>query len=133
MIFFNQQEPDDWDVLTGLMIITTTILLFCGGCSQKINTSVTKVEELIKSAPVVETELSENEPLNINFSDDSETASEGDNIYIVSTWETNRECLSRIANEMYGDALLWPKIYEANRDIIQDPDLIYPGQRLIIP
>jgi len=43
------------------------------------------------------------------------------------------DSLSRIAKREYGDAQKWPKIYEANRNIIKDPDLIYPGQELRIP
>lgn len=43
------------------------------------------------------------------------------------------DSLSRIAQRQYGDAQKWPKIYEANRNIIKDPDLIYPGQELRIP
>jgi len=41
--------------------------------------------------------------------------------------------LSKIASGQYGDAQKWRRIYEANRDLIRDPDLIYPGQRLRIP
>ena len=43
------------------------------------------------------------------------------------------DSLSRIAKREYGDANSWKRIYEANRDIIKDPDLIYPGQTLKIP
>jgi hypothetical protein len=43
------------------------------------------------------------------------------------------DSLSKIAKRQYGDAQKWPKIYEANRNIIKDPDLIYPGQELRIP
>jgi nucleoid-associated protein YgaU len=43
------------------------------------------------------------------------------------------DSLSKIAKREYGDAQKWPKIYEANRAIIKDPDLIYPGQELRIP
>jgi nucleoid-associated protein YgaU len=43
------------------------------------------------------------------------------------------DSLSKIAKEQYGDASKWRKIYEANRDLIKDPDLIYPGQSLRIP
>ena len=43
------------------------------------------------------------------------------------------DSLSRIAKREYGDANAWNRIYEANRDIIKDPDLIYPGQTLEIP
>lgn len=43
------------------------------------------------------------------------------------------DSLSKIAKREYGDAQKWPMIYEANRNIIKDPDLIYPGQELRIP
>ena len=43
------------------------------------------------------------------------------------------DSLSKIAQRAYGDARKWRKIYEANKDLIKDPDLIYPGQSLRIP
>jgi len=43
------------------------------------------------------------------------------------------DSLSKIAKREYGDANAWNRIYEANRDIIKNPDLIYPGQNLKIP
>lgn len=43
------------------------------------------------------------------------------------------DSLSRIAKEVYGSAAKWPLIYEANRDTIQNPDLIHPGQVLRLP
>jgi nucleoid-associated protein YgaU len=43
------------------------------------------------------------------------------------------DSLSKIAKREYGDAQKWRQIYEANRDQIKDPDLIYPGQVLTIP
>jgi nucleoid-associated protein YgaU len=43
------------------------------------------------------------------------------------------DSLSKIAQHVYGKASLWEKIYEANRDHIKDPDLIYPGQVLRLP
>jgi nucleoid-associated protein YgaU len=43
------------------------------------------------------------------------------------------DSLSKIAQKHYGNGNLWRKIYEANRDQIKDPDLIHPGQKLIIP
>jgi nucleoid-associated protein YgaU len=36
-------------------------------------------------------------------------------------------------DDIYGDAYMWPRIYRANRDAIQDPDLIYPQQKLTVP
>jgi nucleoid-associated protein YgaU len=43
------------------------------------------------------------------------------------------DSLSKIAKREYGDAGKWRTIYEANKDQIKDPDLIYPGQELRVP
>ena len=43
------------------------------------------------------------------------------------------DSLSKIAKEYYGDAMKYPEIFEANREVIKDPDLIYPGQKIRIP
>lgn len=43
------------------------------------------------------------------------------------------ESLSKIAKEMYGDAMKYPVIFEANRPMLSHPDKIYPGQVLVIP
>ncbi len=56
-------------------------------------------------------------------------------IYTVGTWQRDRDCLWNIAarRDVYNDPWKWKRIYRANEDKITDPDLIYPGQRLIIP
>ena len=38
-----------------------------------------------------------------------------------------------IASERYGSGFLFVKLFEANRDAIRDPDLIYPGQVFAVP
>ena len=43
------------------------------------------------------------------------------------------DSLSKIAKRELGDANKWKAIYEANRDKIQDPDRIHPGQVLNLP
>jgi nucleoid-associated protein YgaU len=43
------------------------------------------------------------------------------------------DSLSKIARREYGDANKWRMIYEANKDLINDPDLIFPGQKLNVP
>lgn len=43
------------------------------------------------------------------------------------------DSLSHIAKALYGSANKWHAIFEANRDQIDDPDLIKPGQVLKIP
>ncbi len=41
--------------------------------------------------------------------------------------------LSKIARNHYGDSSKWRVIYEANRDLISNPNQIWPGQVLVIP
>jgi len=43
------------------------------------------------------------------------------------------DTLSKIAKHHYGDANKWRKIFDANTDILKDPDRIFPGQVLKIP
>jgi nucleoid-associated protein YgaU len=43
------------------------------------------------------------------------------------------DSLSKIAKELYGDAMKYPVIFEANKPMLKDPNLIYPGQTLRIP
>ncbi len=43
------------------------------------------------------------------------------------------DSLSKIAKRFYGDALKWPTLFEANKEVIQNPDLIYPGQKIRVP
>ena len=38
-----------------------------------------------------------------------------------------------IARERYGDGVLYVQVFEANRDRIRNPDLIYPGQVFVLP
>ena len=43
------------------------------------------------------------------------------------------DSLSKIAKHFYGDAMKYPVIFDANRPMLENPDLIYPGQVLRIP
>jgi nucleoid-associated protein YgaU len=54
----------------------------------------------------------------------------------VNEWKVKSgNWLWKIANSVavYGDGSKWPRIYEANKDKINDPDLIYPNQVFVIP
>ncbi|KFN43969.1 LysM peptidoglycan-binding domain-containing protein [Arenimonas oryziterrae] len=55
--------------------------------------------------------------------------STGERTYTVVKGDT----LSHIAKEFYGKASKWHAIFEANRDQLDDPDKIKPGQVLKIP
>ena len=43
------------------------------------------------------------------------------------------DTLSKISKEVYGDAMKYNAIFEANRPMLEHPDKIYPGQVLRIP
>ena len=43
------------------------------------------------------------------------------------------DTLSKIAQQLYQDPKLYPKIFELNRDQLKDPDKIQVGQRLKLP
>ncbi len=52
-----------------------------------------------------------------------------DSYYEIKAGDT----LSKISKEVYGDANLYNKIFEENKEVIKDPNLIYPGQKIRIP
>ena len=43
------------------------------------------------------------------------------------------DSLSKIAKKYYGDAMKYKQLFSANKEVIKDPDLIYPGQQIRIP
>jgi nucleoid-associated protein YgaU len=49
--------------------------------------------------------------------------------YTIKSGDT----LSAIAKQHYGDANKWDELFEANREVIEDADKIYPGQTIRIP
>jgi nucleoid-associated protein YgaU len=52
----------------------------------------------------------------------------------VKTYTVKKgDSLSKIAKRTYGDAGKWKAIFDANRDQIENADLIHPGQVLKLP
>ena len=49
--------------------------------------------------------------------------------HTVASWES----LSKIAKHYFKDPMKYNAIFEANRNILDNPDMIHPGQELIIP
>jgi nucleoid-associated protein YgaU len=49
--------------------------------------------------------------------------------YTVQSGDT----LSGIAQQQLGDASRWPEIFERNREVLSNPDRIFPDQVLILP
>jgi nucleoid-associated protein YgaU len=78
-----------------------------------------------------------NEPTPSVASEDIEPA---EKVYLERKYETQKfyivrkgDTLSRISRIYYGSPNKWYKIYEANRDQLNDPDMLKPGMKLRIP
>lgn len=56
-------------------------------------------------------------------------ATDGGRTYTVQSGDT----LWKISQEMYGNGSKYMKIFEANTDLLENPDKIFPGQELKIP
>ena len=70
-----------------------------------------------------------------DFSDvQSGASSTAPAVEVFETYEVKPgDSLSRIAKRKLGDANAWQQIFEANKDILKDPNKIFPGQKLKIP
>ena len=53
----------------------------------------------------------------------------GERTYTIEKGDT----LSKIAKEHLGRAGAWKQIFDANRDVLDDPDRIFPGQVIKLP
>ncbi|RPG35243.1 MAG: LysM peptidoglycan-binding domain-containing protein [Muricauda sp. TMED12] len=57
---------------------------------------------------------------------------EDDSVYARHTVKSG-ESLSKIAKHYYGDPMKYTKIFDANTNILKDPNVIHPDQVLVIP
>lgn len=65
----------------------------------------------------------------VNASVDSTAEVVGEQTHTVARGDT----LSAIAKQYLGNANAWRQIFDANRDVLDNPDRINPGQVLKIP
>lgn len=57
-----------------------------------------------------------------------------ENTDLYGVWEVQPgDSLSKIAKAVYGNVSKYMPIFEANTDILKDPNVIHPGQKLKIP
>ncbi|HQX43740.1 MAG: LysM peptidoglycan-binding domain-containing protein [Saprospiraceae bacterium] len=56
-----------------------------------------------------------------------------DTSYYTKHTVAKGESLSLIAKKYFKDPMKYKAIFEANTNILKDPDLIHPGQELVIP
>lgn len=85
------------------------------GVSAKVDTTAEKVEKADFSG--------------VSASVDTTAERVGGGTYTVQKGDS----LSKIAKQELGDANAWKKIFDANKDVLDDPDKIFPGQVLKLP
>lgn len=84
-----------------------------------VSATVTSTEQVVQKA---------------DFSDVTATVTSTEQIVSEQQYTVQKgDNLSRIAKNLLGDANAWKQIFEANRDSLDDPDKIFPGQVLKIP
>ncbi len=87
------------------------------GVTTKVDTTADKVEKDYFSG------------VTTNVDTPAEKVGSAEQTYTVQKGDT----LSHISKQFYGKSSKWNTIFEANRDQLDDPDLIKPGQVLKIP
>lgn len=95
-----------------------------------------RVDEVNEAGDVVsrvETPFKREEPALLSNLDATETDApeEGIKLSLVTVQPGNT--LWGIASKTYGHGVLYVRVFDANKDRIKDPDLIYPGQVFTVP
>jgi len=69
------------------------------------------------------------------MADNAKPASPGPSAWDATQWHevVRGDTLSKIAEKYYGDPSLYTQIFEANKDVLSNPDQIKVGQKLRIP
>ena len=105
--------------LTGTAFLLTRLFIEIFEESPKDGSRITHVRRPVFFGPGI---MSDTQPLGI-------APFEGYFDHIVVPGDT----LSGIADDVYGDATKWPRIFAANQHVLTDPNLIFPGQVLRVP
>lgn len=124
---------------------TRTLRDYAGAARESLNSAVTNYgnersensikdsDEAIRLAAIIREQYlaMRGEPGNRNLGGELPA---GWQLYTVQRSKPE-DCLSCIAGRpnVYSNILLWRRIYDANRDVIKNPNLIFPGQKLFVP
>jgi nucleoid-associated protein YgaU len=93
-----------------------------------------RLSMLVMSKKVEGTEIAEGNDVNQQQQQQQQLTDEKDYFLYTVVWrEKYKDCLWYIAKKYYKNGMLWKKIYQANKDQIQNPNLILPGWVLKVP
>jgi nucleoid-associated protein YgaU len=92
-----------------------------------------KTEKKVEEQPVVEKKAEEPAPVVPKKADPAPAAAlavvDGKKVYTIQTGDT----LSGISVKVYNTSRHYQKIYEANKDVIDDPNMLTVGAKLVMP
>lgn len=98
--------------------------------SDKLTTPISKISEIKQPEPVEQatpkTDLKNEEAVKSEIKPEVKPEVAGQNEYIVQQKDT----LFDISKKLYGDPAKWKSLYDRNKEIIPNPTMIYPGQKL---
>ena len=102
------------------------VVALCGECMSAADRerTILVAGNIAGVEQVVATELTSRPP-----QPEAPPAEQAGEFYEIQSGDT----LSGIAKRYYGDAMQYMKIFEANTGVIDDPNKIYPGQKIRIP
>lgn len=102
------------------------IVFFIGSCGDKEKKGPAQEENAVQEVIVPDTTNVEPEPVQEEV---VEEIVPQERIIVVQ----EGEWIFDIARREYGSVYDWRKIVDANKNIIENPNMIYPGQKLVIP
>jgi nucleoid-associated protein YgaU len=123
-----ERYPEQWDLASGHLQEANDTFT-----AANYTESIEASRRVISTLEVVEPPaMAEEEP------EPEPESAELPRYYTVRLIPENRDSFWKIAGYdfVYGDPFKWPVLYEANRDVLRNPDnpdLIHPGMRFIIP
>jgi len=108
---------------------------------KEINDNMTVAETPAPAAPEAEPEVADSVTPTTAPTEGTEGAeaeeptvtSEGDSGDSTTYTVVSGDTLWKIASKFYGEGSQYMRIFEANKDKLENPDRIFPGQELVIP
>ncbi len=111
-------------------IIIALVIFLLYVYSDKLMTPFSKTAEIKQPEPAVQTtpkiDAKTEESVKPEIKPEVKTEVAGQNEYIVQ----HKDTLFDISKKLYGDPAKWKALYDRNKDIIPNPTMIYPGQKL---